>query len=58
MSEKKLSRPELYERILKHYKQKPAIKSPLKLAYFTTDHLRAIYSSIEEVSKCRSPKTR
>jgi len=56
--EKRLTRPELYVKILRHYKQKPAAKSPKELAYFTTDHLRAIYYSIEGETKCQSPQTR
>jgi len=55
---KRLSRPELYIRILKFYKLKPAAKSPLNIAYFTTDHLRAINSHLEEVAKCQSVKIR
>jgi hypothetical protein len=56
--EKKLKRSELYVKILKHYGQKPAAKSPLVVAYFTTDHLRTMYSSIEGAKKCLSSKIR
>ena len=56
--EKPLDRSEVYLRILKILKLKPAAKSPVALAYFTTDHLRALYSYICEVTKCRLRKTR
>jgi cytochrome c1 len=56
--EKKLKRDGLYAAILKELKLKPAAKSPAGIAYFTTDHLRAIYEYMKEVKKCLSPRTR
>jgi hypothetical protein len=58
LKEKKLKRPELYKRILKFIKQKPAYKTPGGIAYFTTDHLRAINAFFERVESCKLPKTR
>jgi hypothetical protein len=56
--EKPLERAEIYRRILKHIKMEKAKKSPDCHAYFTTDHLRSIYSIlIEGKEKCHSVKT-
>ena len=58
-TEKKLKRPELYVKLLDRYGLKPAAKSPLNVAYFTTDHLRAMYyGAVKGEKKCQSIKTR
>lgn len=45
----KLKRPDVYVRILRLMRLKPAQKSNVKQAYMTTDHLRKIY---EELTNC------
>lgn len=57
---KNLDRVALYKKILKQIKQKPAIKSPLSSAYFTTDNLRALHDYIfsTKEKKCQSRKIR
>jgi hypothetical protein len=54
-----LERSEIYRRILRKLGMTKAKKSPACQAYFTTDHLRKIYSiMIEGAEKCQSDKTR
>jgi hypothetical protein len=57
--ERPLERAEIYRRILKRIGMARARKSPDCQAYFTTDHLRKIYSiMIEGAEKCLSDKIR
>lgn len=57
--DKPLERAEIYRRILRRLKMQKAKKSPDCQAYFTTDHLRKIYSiMIEGAEKCQSDKIR
>jgi hypothetical protein len=47
--QKPLKRTEAYLAILKKINMKPAAKSKLTLAYFTTDHLRALDGALNAI---------
>jgi hypothetical protein len=54
---KPLERAEIYRRVLKKIGMSKAKKSPECQAYFTTDHLRKLYTMlVEGVNECQSGK--